>query len=84
MVIETGKPIAVVARKLGIHNRTLGNSVGRRRREHPEPDQPLNPWSVPACRKWKKRSAGCGCGEHILKKAAEISPGRTRSGEVPR
>ncbi|SCL27251.1 Transposase and inactivated derivatives [Micromonospora rhizosphaerae] len=43
MVIETGKPIAVVARELGIHDGTLGNWVNAWRREHPEPDQPVNP-----------------------------------------
>jgi transposase-like protein len=43
LVIETGKPIAVVARELGIHDGTLGNWVNVWRREHPEPDQPINP-----------------------------------------
>ncbi len=41
MVIETGKPIAEVARDLGIHDGTLGNWVNGWRREHPEPVQPL-------------------------------------------
>jgi len=43
MVIETGKPIAAVARDLGIHDGTLANWVNACRREHPEPDQPLSP-----------------------------------------
>jgi transposase-like protein len=43
MVIETGKPIAEVARDLGIHDGTLGNWVNANRRAHPEPDQPLSP-----------------------------------------
>src|SRR5690349_7680974 len=43
MVIETGKPIAEVARDLGIHDGTLGNWVNAWRREHPEPDQALSP-----------------------------------------
>ena len=43
MVIETGKPIAEVARDLGIHDGTLGNWVNAYRRAHPEPDQPMNP-----------------------------------------
>jgi len=42
MVISTGKPIAEVARDLGIHDGTRGNGVGAWR-EHPEPDQPLSP-----------------------------------------
>ena len=43
MVIETGKPIAEVAPDLGVLDGTLGNWVNARRREHPEPDQPLSP-----------------------------------------
>jgi transposase-like protein len=47
-VISTGKPIAGVARDLGIHDGTRGNWVGAWRREHPEPDRPLSQWSVRA------------------------------------
>ena len=43
MVIETGKPVAEVARDLGIHDGTLGNWVNAYRRAHPEPDAPLSP-----------------------------------------
>jgi transposase-like protein len=43
LVIETGRPVAEVARDLGIHDGTLGNWVNAWRRAHPEPDQPLSP-----------------------------------------
>jgi transposase-like protein len=43
MVLETGRPIAEVARDLGIGDGTLGNWVNAWRCEHPEPDQPLTP-----------------------------------------
>ena len=43
MVIETGKPIAEVARDLGINDGTLGNWVNAWRRDNPEPDQALSP-----------------------------------------
>jgi transposase-like protein len=43
MVLETGRPIAEVARDLGIHDATLGNWANAWRREHPKPDQPLTP-----------------------------------------
>jgi len=46
MVIETGKPIAVVARDLGIHDGTLGNWVNAYRRAHPERVRPSS--AVPA------------------------------------
>jgi transposase len=43
MVIETGRPIAEVARDLGIHDGTLGNWVNAWRHANPEPDRPLSP-----------------------------------------
>lgn len=43
MVVESGRPIAEVARDLGMHEATLGNWVNSYRREHPEPDQQLTP-----------------------------------------
>ena len=35
MVIESGRPIADIARELGINEGTLGNWVNKCRREHP-------------------------------------------------
>jgi hypothetical protein len=43
MVIETGKPIAEVARDLGIHDGTLGNWVNAWRREHLTPERSSRP-----------------------------------------
>ncbi|GAA0626039.1 hypothetical protein GCM10010174_51890 [Kutzneria viridogrisea] len=41
MVLETGRPIAQVARDLGIHHGTLGNWGNAFTRAHPEPhDEP--------------------------------------------
>lgn len=39
MVLETGKPIAEVARDLEINEGTLGNWVNRWRADHPEPEK---------------------------------------------
>src|SRR3954452_4025481 len=43
MVLETGKPIAEVARDLGINEGTLGNWLNIWRRENPEPTTELTP-----------------------------------------
>jgi transposase-like protein len=43
MVIETGKPIAVVARDLGVNDGTLGNWVKAWRDANPEPEPELSP-----------------------------------------
>ena len=43
MVLETGKPIAEVARDLGINEGTLGNWVNIWRRDNPEPVSDLSP-----------------------------------------
>jgi transposase-like protein len=41
MVIETSRPIAVVARELGLLDGTLGNWVNAYRKSHPVEEQPL-------------------------------------------
>ena len=43
MVIETGRPVAEIARELGVRDGTLGNWVNAWRRANPEPDKPLSP-----------------------------------------
>lgn len=43
MVLETGKPVAEVARNLGINEGTLGNWLNIWRRDNPEPVPDLNP-----------------------------------------
>ena len=42
MVIETSRPIARVAKELGINEGTLGNWVGIYRREHAGEEPPLS------------------------------------------
>jgi transposase len=42
MVIETSRPVAVVARELGLVEGTLGNWVNVYRRNHPVEERPLD------------------------------------------
>jgi transposase-like protein len=42
-VLETGRPIAEIARELEINEGTLGNWVNEWRRENPEPEKALTP-----------------------------------------
>ena len=60
MVIETGKPIAEVARDLGVHDGTLGNWVTAWRREHPKPDQALSPVERARVSELGEENRGCG------------------------
>ena len=43
LVIETGKPIAEVARDLGVNDGTLGNWVKAWRDANPEPESEVSP-----------------------------------------
>ena len=70
MVIETGRPIAEVARDLGIHDGTLGNWVNSWRRENPEPDQPLSPMERARVKELEAEVARLRMENEFLKKAA--------------
>src|SRR5215472_16648465 len=82
MVIETGRPIAEVARDLGIHDGTLGNWVTAWRREHPEPDQPISPVERVRVKELEDEVARLRMENEFLKKQRPSSPGRTPSGAV--
>ena len=43
LVLETGRPIAEIARELQINEGTLGNWVNTWRRDHPEPEPEMTP-----------------------------------------
>ena len=42
-VLETGRPIAEIARELEVNEGTLGNWVNEWKRENPEPEKALTP-----------------------------------------
>jgi transposase len=71
MVRETGKPIAEVARDLGIHDGTLGNWVlaDRRRRGEQRPDQVTETERAELVR-LRRENAQLRMEKEILKKAA--------------
>jgi transposase-like protein len=70
MVIETGKPIAEVARDLGVHDGTLGNWVTVWRRDHPEPDQALTPVERARVKELEDENRRLRMENEFLKKAA--------------
>jgi transposase-like protein len=70
MVIETGKPIAEVARDLGIHDGTLGNWVNAWRRDNPEPDQGLSPVERARVKEFEEENRRLRMENEFLKKAA--------------
>jgi transposase-like protein len=70
MVIETGKPIAAVARDLGIHDGTLGNWVNAYQREHPEPDQAISPIERARVKELEDENRRLRMENEFLKKAA--------------
>lgn len=70
MVIETGKPIAEVARDLGIHDGTLGNWVNAWRGDHPEPEQSLTPMERARVQELEDENRRLKMENEFLKKAA--------------
>jgi transposase-like protein len=82
MVIETGKPIAEVARDLGIHDGTLGNWVNAWRRDHPEPDQALSPVERARVKELEDENRRLRMENEFLKKQRPSSRGRTSSPAV--
>jgi transposase len=70
MVISTGKPVAEVARDLGINDGTLGNWVNAWRRAHPEPQRPLSPVERARMKELEDEVARLRLENEFLKKAA--------------
>ena len=60
MVVETSRPIAEVARELGIHETSLGNWVRAYREKHAGDEPPCSCRNVRGCGNWNARTASCG------------------------
>jgi transposase-like protein len=79
MVIETGKPIAEVARDLGVNDGTLGNWVNAWRRGNPEPDAPLTLMERAHVKELEDENRRLRMENEFLKRPRPSSPGRLNS-----
>ena len=70
MVIETSRPIAQVARDLGINEGTLGNWVNTYHREHAGEEPPLNINERARLREAERQNRELKMENEFLKKAA--------------
>jgi transposase-like protein len=73
MVLETGTPIAEIARDLSIHDGTLGNWIKSWRRENPEPEQAVNPIERARVKEMEDEIRRLRMENEFLKKAASSS-----------
>src|SRR3954451_15406092 len=79
MVLEIGKPIAEVARDLGINEGTLGNWVNIWRRENSEPTTELTPVERARVKEMEDEIRRLRMENEFLKKQRPSSRGRNRS-----
>ena len=70
LVRGTGKPIAQVARELGIHDGTLGNWVNAWRRANPEPEPMITPTERARVKEMEDEIRRLRMENEFLKKAA--------------
>jgi len=70
MVIETGRPVAEVARDLGVNDGTLGNWVAAWRDENPEPQTDLSPVERARVKELEEENRRLRMENEFLKKAA--------------
>jgi transposase len=70
LVIETSRPIAQVAKELGVHEATLGNWVNTYRREHAGEEPPLSVSERARLRELEREARELRLENEFLKKAA--------------
>jgi transposase len=70
LVIETGKPVAEVARDLGVNDGTLGNWVKAWRNANPEPQPDLSPVERAHVKELEEENRRLRMENEFLKKAA--------------
>src|SRR3954454_20704399 len=79
LVLETGKPIAEVARDLGVNDGTLGNWVKAWRDANPEPEPELSPVERARVKEMEDEIRRLRMENEFLKKAAVKSTGQRNS-----
>ena len=72
MVIETSRPIAKVAKELGINEGTLGNWVGIYRREHAGEEPPLTVSERARVRELERETRGTEDGKRVPEKSRSV------------
>ena len=70
MVIETSRPVAVVAKELGVNESTLGNWVAIYRRDHAGEEPPLTVSERARLRELERETRELKMENEFLKKAA--------------
>lgn len=70
MVIETSRPMAQVARELGLNEGTLGNWVNKYRQEHSDDEPPLEASERARLREAEREIREVKMENEFLKKAA--------------
>jgi transposase-like protein len=79
LVIETGRPIAEVARDLGVHEGALGNWVKAWRDANPESEPELSPVERARMTELEEEIRRLRMENEFLKKPRPSSPGRLTS-----
>lgn len=70
LVLESGRPIAEIARELQINEGTLGNWVNAWKRENPEPEAELTPVERARVKEMEEEIRRLRLENEFLKKAA--------------
>ena len=78
-VLETGRPVAEIARELEVNEGTLGNWVNEWKRENPEPDKALTPVERARVAEMEDEIRRLRLENECLKKAALDSTGHRNS-----
>lgn len=70
LVIQSGRPVAAVARELGINDGTLGNWVNAWKEQHPDQQEPLTVAERARLREIEEDNRRLKMENEFLKKAA--------------